>query len=109
MIDSIGTILIATTIAVVFTAVISTIPMSQTWRLAVAGLVGLWVGIAIAMVEAGMPRTPPAVGAVFGFPLVAAAGLALAFPAVRSALLAIPVQLLIRLNVFRVIGVQFLV
>jgi hypothetical protein len=109
MIDSIGTILIATTMAVVFAAVIGTIPVSLSWRLTVAGVAGVWVGLAIATVEAGKLANPAVLGALFGFPLLVAAGLALAFPAVRSALLAIPVQLLIGLNVFRIIGVQFLV
>jgi hypothetical protein len=56
-----------------------------------------------------MLANPATLGVLFGFPLAATAGLALAFPAMRSALLAIPVQLDIGLNVFRVIGVQFLV
>src|SRR5580704_8446297 len=109
MIDYIGTILIATTMAVAFAAVISTIPASLGLRLTVAGFVGAWVGVAIATVAAGMLANPATLGALFGFPLVAAAGLALAFPAVRIALLAIPVQLLIGLNIFRLIGAQFLV
>ena len=109
MIDYIETVWIATTIAVVFVAVISSIPASLRWRLTIAGIVGVWVGIAIAIAEAGKLASPATLGVQFGFPLVATAGLALAFPAVRSALLAIPVQLLIGLNVFRVIGAQFLV
>jgi hypothetical protein len=109
MLDFIGTILIAITIAVVFAAVISTIPVRLGWRLTIAGLVGAWVGLAIAIEAAGMLAGPTTLGVLFGSPLVATAGLALAFPAVRSALLAIPVQLIIGLNVFRIIGVQFLV
>jgi hypothetical protein len=109
MIDFIGTILIATTIAVVFAAVVGTIPAPMGWRLTIAGIVGAWVGVAIAVVAAGMLANPITLGVLFGFPLVAAAGLALAFPAVRSALLAIPVQLIIGLNIFRAIGVQFLI
>lgn len=109
MIDFIGTILIATTIAVVFAAIISTIPARMSWRLAVAGVVGAWVGLAIAIAAAGMLAGPATLGVLFSFPLMATAGLALAFPAVRSAMLAIPIQLVIGLNVFRTIGVQFLV
>src|SRR5579864_2619120 len=104
MIDAISMILIAMTMAVAFAAVISMIPASLGWRLAVAGLVGAWVGVAIATVAAGMLANPATLGVLFGFPLVAAAGLALAFPKVRAALLAIPVQLLIGLNIFRIIG-----
>jgi hypothetical protein len=109
MIDFIGTILIATTIGVVFTAVIGSIPVQLRGRLAIAGAVGAWVGLAIASVAAGLLTSPATLGVLFGFPLVATACLAVAFPAVRIALLAIPVQLLIGLNVFRVIGVQFLI
>lgn len=109
MIDFTGTMLIAITIAVVFMAVISTIPVGLGWRLTVGGVSGAWVGLAIWTVAAGMLTGPAALGLLFGVPLVAAAGLALAFPGVRSALLAIPVQLLIGLNVFRVIGAEFLV
>jgi hypothetical protein len=77
--------------------------------LTVAGVVGAWVGLAIATAAAGKLADLAALGLLFGFPLVATAGLVLAFTSVRSALLAIPVQLIIGLNVFRVIGVQFLI
>ncbi len=109
MIDFIGTMLIATTIAVLFTAVVTTIPARMSWRLTVAAVVGAWVGLAIALAAAGKFADLITLGIVLGFPLVATAALAVAFSAVRSALLAIPVQLIIGLNVFRVVGVQFLV
>jgi hypothetical protein len=109
MVDFIGTILIAIAMAVAFTAVISTIPVNLSWRLTVAGFAGAWVGLAIATAAAGELAGPATLGVLFAYPLVATAGLALAFPAVRSAMLALPAQLLIGVNIFRVIGFQFLV
>jgi hypothetical protein len=109
MLDYVGTTLIAITIAVLLAAVVSTIPVRLSGRLTVAGILGAWAGLAVASAAAGAFAGPAAIGVLFGFPLLATASLAIAFPAVRSAMLAIPVQLIIGLNVFRIIGVQFLV
>jgi len=107
--DFIEIILTAITIAVLLAAIVGTIPVNLSGRLMVAGVLGVWVGLAIAIAATGGLARPATLGVLFGFPLVATAGLAIAFPAVRSAMLAIPVQLVIGLNVFRVIGVQFLI
>jgi len=109
MLDYIGTIFVAISMAVAFAAVITTIPVRLGWRLTVAAAGGAWVGLAIAIAEAGKLADVAILGALFAFPLVATTVLALVSPAVRSALLAIPVQLIIGVHVFRILGVEFLV
>jgi hypothetical protein len=108
MSDYIETVWIATATAVLL-AVIVTIPARLGWRLMVAGVSGTWVGMAIAIAEAGKLASVATLGLLFAFPLVVTAGAVFAFPAVRSGLLAIPVSLIIGLNAFRVIGFNFLV
>jgi hypothetical protein len=109
MIDIIGTVAAATTLAVLLAAVVCTIPIGLSWRLAIAAIGGAWVGVAIAVAASGALSAPALLGVLFASPLIAAAGLTLAFPAVRAALLAIPLPLVIGVNFFRLLGVEFLV
>jgi hypothetical protein len=108
MLDIIGKILASMTLAVLLAAVVCTIPVRLTWRLALAAAGGAWVGVAIAVAASGGLAAPGVLGVLFAAPLVAAAGLAFGFPAVRSAMLAIPVPLIIGLNLFRLLGAEFL-
>ena len=107
MLDFIGTILIVAAMAVVFGAVVFTIPLSLQWRLTLAGAIGAWIGLVFAIVLSGHLGLPE-IGFLFAFPLLVAAGLALWSPAARAAMLAVPLPLVIRLNAFRVLGVFFL-
>ncbi len=108
MLEIAGTILTATALAALLAAVVCTIPVRLTSRLALAAAGGAWVGVAIAVAASGALAVPVVLGVLFASPLVAAAAFALAFPAVRSAMLAIPVPLIIGLNVFRLLGAEFL-
>ena len=108
MLDYVGIVLVATAMAVLLAVVICTIPVSLRIRLIVAGAGGAWAGVAIAVATAGKLGGPITLGILAGVPLVAAATLAIAFPGVRSALLAIPLPLVIGANVFRLEGVFFL-
>lgn len=108
MLDIVATILTATALAALLAAVVCTIPVGLTSKLALAAAGGAWVGIAIAVAASGALAVPAVLGVVFASPLVAAAAFALAFPAVRSAMFAIPVPLIIGLNVFRLLGAEFL-
>jgi hypothetical protein len=112
MLDFIGTMVAATVIIVNFTALASTMPIRLGQRLTLAIAAGAWVGLAAALAAAGKLADAtslfPMIGIMFALPLCATAGAALLFPAVRTALLAIPMPLLIGLNVSRVFGVLFL-
>jgi len=44
MLDEIGTILVGTAMAVMLAGVVTTIPVALPGRLALAGIVGAWVG-----------------------------------------------------------------
>jgi hypothetical protein len=85
MLDVIGTILATTAIAAALTAVASTLPIQLRGRLALAVLAGVWVGLAAAVAGAGGFTNPATVLIMF----------------------AIPMPLLIGLNLIRVGGVLF--
>ena len=113
MLDFIGTIGIATATVVTLTAVLSALRIEPRARLGIAVLLGAWIGVAIALGANGSlafnGASPiPLVGVLFAAPLAAAALLAVLVPAARAALLALPLPLLIGLNVSRVLGVLFL-
>ncbi|HTD59918.1 MAG TPA: hypothetical protein VK679_04650 [Gemmatimonadaceae bacterium] len=100
MLDAIGTILILTTAAVILVA--------MTRRLLFAGIAGAWVGLAVVAAASGaLDGSPFVLLFLFGLPLIVAA-LAWQRPTVRAAWLAIPLPLLIGLNVFRSLGFMFL-
>ncbi len=103
MLDAIDTILIFASAAVILVA--------MTRRLLVAGIAGAWFGLAIVASASGAfdgQRTGPlALLFFFGLPLILAA-LVWQRPAIRAAWLAIPMPLLIGLNVIRSIGFMFL-
>jgi len=107
MLDTTGTILAATAITVVLTGVVSTMPIQLPRRLALAAGVGAWVGLAAAVAGAGDLADPRITLAFFAFPLATTAALALGYPSARNALRAIPMPLLIGLNLIRVGGVLF--
>jgi hypothetical protein len=104
MLDAIDTILVLSSAAVILVA--------MTRRLLVAGIAGAWFGLAIVASASGAfdggRRTGPlALLFFFGLPILVAA-LAWQRPTVRAAWLAIPMPLLIGLNVIRSIGFMFL-
>jgi hypothetical protein len=107
MLDVLGTILVGVTIAMIFTAIATSIPISLSGRLVMAGAAGAWVGLAGAIAGAGALSNPMTLLAIFGAPLVTTVALVLGIPAVRHALAAIPLPLLVGLNIFRLEGVLF--
>lgn len=62
MLDIIGTILAPMTLAVLLAAVVCTIPVRLTWRLALAAAGGAWVGVAIAVAASGGLAAPRGAG-----------------------------------------------
>lgn len=111
MLDQIRTVMLVANIVFAFGAVATAIPASRATRLAFLAVVGLWTGFAFEMAQSGAlaagGRVPP-VGIVVAVPLVTAALAAALSPAFRRTALALPTDLLIGLNTFRVFGVFLL-
>jgi hypothetical protein len=111
MLDFIGTIIITAVMVVNVTAMVSSLPVSQSRRLTVAIATGLWIGLAGACAAIGLmtvSRPFPYIGPFVVFPLAAIAALVALSPAWRAALLGLPMPLLIGLNINRVFGALFL-
>ena len=109
MLDFIGTIVTAALMMFVVTALVF-MDSSRRAKLTVAGLLGLWIGLAAAAGGAGwlsIARPFPIMGIFVAAPLLAAA-LAAAWPAARRATLSLPLPLMVGLNIGRVAGVLFL-
>lgn len=107
MLDLVGTLLIGSTIGTLLAAMVSTAGISQASRLAVGGIAGAWLGLAVAATLSGALNSPLTLPLLFSLPLLAVAAL-VAIPAVRDAIFRIPVRLIVGLNAFRVLGVLFL-
>src|SRR5260221_9955877 len=112
MLDLIGTTVIIAAIVVNLNAVITMMPLSSTQRLTAVAFAGLWIGLAIALAGTGTyadVATPvPVIGVMAGLPLVVAAIAALSSAKVRKTLMALPVPLLVGLNIMRIVGAFFL-
>jgi len=109
MIDFLGTVVISAVMVLNLNAFISAITVPRLGRLALAAIVGLWVGLAAATANAGMlPGPQPIIGLFVFVPILAAIALAVGSPAVRAALLALPMPLLVGLNIMRVFAFFFL-
>jgi hypothetical protein len=107
MLDVFGTILVGVAMAVILAGIVTTMPLRLADRLALAGIVGAWVGVAGAVAAAGALSDPVTVLAMFATPLVAIVALVLSFPTVRLALNSVPLPLLVGLNAIRLGGVLF--
>jgi hypothetical protein len=113
MLNLIGAVSAVATIVINLVAVTHALSGSLTRRLTIAGITGGWAGLAIGLGAAGRfafsPQHPvPLIGVFFAVPLLTVGALALTNGKVRAALLGIPLQLLIGLNVMRILGVLFL-
>jgi hypothetical protein len=113
MLDLIGAIVEMTAVALNLVALTSVLPGSLARRLSVAAIAGGWVGLASGLGAAGKlafsPNQPvPLVGVLFATPLIIVGALALRSARIRSALMDIPMALLIGVNALRVLGVLFL-
>lgn len=111
MLDFIGTIVIVATMVVTINAVISSLPITRVQRLGVALAVGVWIGLASAFATSGLLAVAepfPLIGAFVFLPLGAAAALAASSQEWRTALIGLPMPLLVGLNIARLLGVFFL-
>jgi hypothetical protein len=107
MLDALGTILVGLSMAVILTAVLTTMPLRLSARLVVAGSAGAWVGTAAAIAGSGSLAQPATVLMLFAAPLIATGLILLAVPAARRAVGGIPLKLLEGLNIVRLGGVFF--
>jgi hypothetical protein len=112
MLALMGTTTMIAVIAVNLNATVTVLQMSSGQRLATVAAAGLWIGLAIALAGTGayaVSASPvPVVGVMAALPVLAAALAALLSARVRAALLALPVTLLVGLNVMRIEGLFFL-
>lgn len=110
MLDFLGFIVTAALMVLAVNAIITFMDVTQSAKLTLAGLAGLWIGIAAAAASVGMvaiSKPFPVIGSFVAAPLVMAA-IATAWPRARRAMLSIPVPLMIGLNAGRVFAVLFL-
>jgi len=108
MLDALGTMLVGLSMAVILTAVLTTMPLRLSARLVVAGAAGTWVGVAAAVAGSGSLAQPGTVLALFAAPLIATGLILLAVPAARRAVGGIPLRVLEGLNIVRLGGVLFI-
>jgi hypothetical protein len=88
---------------------INALPVSPAMRIGLVAAAGVWSGLQLALYAAGafqaqITNQAPLVGFMVATPLIVTAIAAAAAPGVRAALLAVPSQVLIGLNVMRVLG-----
>jgi len=110
MLDFIGTVVTAALMVLVVNTLITFMDVSRAAKIALAGVFGVWIGLAAAAAGAGwvaISRPVPVVGFFVAVPLLAAA-LATAWPQARQAMLSIPLPVMVALNVVRVFAVLFL-
>ena len=113
MLDFIGTVALVASIIVSLDTILGVMPISTAQRIGLSLIVGLWIGLAAALAGANLfvganPAGPALIGGVIAAPLVLTALAAALVPSVRATLLAMPMPLLIDLNVWRIGGGFFL-
>lgn len=107
MLDTLGWVLASLAMAVILTAVLTTMPLRLPARVVLAGVAGGWVGVAAAVAGSGALSQPATVLALFAAPLISAGLILLAVPAARRAAGAIPLKVLEGLNIVRLGGLLF--
>jgi hypothetical protein len=112
MLELIGTATMVAVIALNLNATVTALQLSSGQRVATVTAAGLWIGLAVAPAGTGIyavgPTPVPVIGVMAALPVLAAALAALLSAKVRAALLALPLTLLVGLNVMRIEGVFFL-
>ncbi len=109
MLDAFETVLIGAALGTLLATVVATARTSTLARIVIGGVAGAWIGFAVAVTVAGAFDRPAAVGLMFALPLVTVALLTRFSPQFRAAFDSIPSTYIIGANVFRVVGLFFLV
>jgi hypothetical protein len=110
MLDLAGTIAAAAPMVLITNTLTIFLDISRRAKLVLSAIMGLWIGVCAAAAAGGVIATSrpfPLIGIFLALPLAAAA-IATAWPAARKAMLSVPMQALIGLNVGRVLAVLFL-
>lgn len=107
MLDTLGTVLVGLAMAVILTAVLTTMPLRLLPRLVLAGAAGAWVGVVAAVAGSGSLAQPGTVLVLFATPLISTAMILFAVPTIRRAVGAIPIRVLEGLNILRLFGLLF--
>ncbi len=110
MLDFIGFIITTALMVLIVNTLITYIDASRAAKVMLAGVIGVWIGLAAAVAEAGwlpIARPIPVVGLFVAVPLLAAA-FATRLPHAREAMLSIPMPVMVALNVVRIFAVLFL-
>jgi hypothetical protein len=100
MLDFIGLIITTALMVVVVNTLIIFIDASRAAKVTLAAVIGLWIGLAAAVAEAGwlpISRPIPVVGLFVAVPLLAA-GFATAWPRAREAMLSIPMPVMVAMS-----------
>jgi len=111
--DFIGYTVLIAAVVINIAAFTNALDVSTPARYAVTAVAGIWAGLQVAFYNAGAFQAPftldaPLVGAMVATPLIVVGIAAAVSERVRSTLLAVPMPLLIGLNVMRVLGGFFL-
>jgi hypothetical protein len=105
ILDVLRTLILGAMAGTVFAAVLTSLPIRPGSRLALGAGVGAWISLVLMLTASGAVKSLAfLVPVLFSLPLVVV-GVAASFAKVRSAMMAIPVQLIVALNVWRVVGV----
>jgi hypothetical protein len=110
MLDFIGLIITTALMVLIVNTLITFIDASRAAKVTLAGVIGVWIGLAAAVADAGglpISRPIPVVGLFVAVPLLAAA-FATRWPHAREAMLSIPMSVMVALNVVRIFAVLFL-
>lgn len=111
MLDLIGAVVLTAGLMLNLNALISSLPARRTAQFVLAAVFGAWLGLSAAAASAGVLATGrpfPLIGIFVAFPIVATAVAVALVPRARSALLGVPMPLLIGLNAWRLLGAFFL-
>ncbi|MDN2582713.1 hypothetical protein [Aquibium sp. ELW1220] len=113
LLDFLGGMVLTAVAVVNLNALLSALAVARRTRLLLAAVVGLWVGLQISLATAGvfasqLSLTVPFLGLAVIAPVVAVGLAAWRSAAVRAALLALPMPLLVGLHAGRILGVFFL-
>ena len=110
MLDFIGLVITTALMVLIVNTLTIFVDASRATKVTLAAVVGVWIGLAAAVAEAGwlpISRPIPVVGLFVAVPLLAAA-FATASPHAREAMLSIPMPVMVALNVVRIFAVLFL-
>jgi hypothetical protein len=113
LLDFFGGVLLTAAMVVNVNALVSTLQISRSAKLLGAAVAGLWIGTQVSLATAGAFGSDfalafPLIGVMVALPVLALAAGAWASPRFREALMALPMSMLVGLNVSRIFGVFFL-